>query len=46
MSYVIAAPLMDFAWLPPQINSARIYAGAGTGPLFIAASGGVVRVRM
>ncbi|VBA55929.1 PPE family protein [Mycobacterium pseudokansasii] len=29
---------MDFAWLPPEINSARIFAGAGAGPLFAAAS--------
>ncbi|MGV0493218.1 PPE domain-containing protein, partial [Mycobacterium kansasii] len=28
---------MDFAWLPPEINSARIFAGAGAGPLFAAA---------
>ncbi|MGV7654237.1 PPE family protein, partial [Mycobacterium kansasii] len=27
-----------FAWLPPEINSARIFAGAGAGPLFAAAS--------
>ncbi|ETZ96877.1 PPE family protein [Mycobacterium kansasii 824] len=30
--------MMDFAWLPPEINSARIFAGAGAGPLFAAAS--------
>lgn len=29
---------MDFSWLPPEINSARIYAGAGSGPLFMAAA--------
>ncbi|EUA18709.1 PPE family protein [Mycobacterium kansasii 662] len=28
----------EFAWLPPEINSARIFAGAGAGPLFAAAS--------
>ncbi|WP_099319204.1 PPE family protein, SVP subgroup [Mycobacterium ostraviense] len=28
----------EFAWLPPEINSARIFAGAGAGPLFVAAS--------
>ncbi|KZS67914.1 PPE family protein [Mycobacterium ostraviense] len=27
----------EFAWLPPEINSARIFAGAGAGPLFVAA---------
>jgi len=30
--------ILDFAWLPPEINSARIFAGAGSGPLFVAAS--------
>ncbi|KAA1252101.1 PPE family protein [Mycobacterium simiae] len=30
--------ILDFAWLPPEVNSARIFAGAGSGPLFIAAS--------
>jgi PPE-repeat protein len=30
--------VLDFSWLPPEINSARIFAGAGSGPLFIAAS--------
>ncbi|MDS0392176.1 PPE domain-containing protein, partial [Mycobacterium tuberculosis] len=25
--------ILDFSWLPPEINSARIYAGAGSGPL-------------
>ncbi|MCV6984506.1 PPE family protein [Mycobacterium shinjukuense] len=29
---------MDFAWLPPEINSALIFAGAGSGPLFTAAA--------
>lgn len=28
----------EFAWLPPEINSARIFAGAGSGPLHTAAS--------
>ncbi|ORC06045.1 hypothetical protein B4U45_04735 [Mycobacterium persicum] len=28
----------EFAWLPPEINSARIFAGAGAGPLFAAAA--------
>ncbi|KZS63662.1 PPE family protein [Mycobacterium ostraviense] len=28
----------EFAWLPPEINSARIFAGAGSGPLRTAAS--------
>ncbi|ORV75475.1 hypothetical protein AWC07_23385 [Mycobacterium gastri] len=28
----------EFAWLPPEINSARIFAGAGSGPLCTAAS--------
>jgi PPE-repeat protein len=27
-----------FPWLPPEINSALMFAGAGSGPLFIAAS--------
>ncbi|MEQ0575155.1 PPE family protein [Mycobacterium tuberculosis] len=30
--------ILDFSWLPPEINSARIYAGAGSGPLFMAAA--------
>jgi PPE-repeat protein len=30
--------ILDFSWLPPEINSARIFAGAGSGPLFGAAS--------
>ncbi|MBO0864066.1 MAG: PPE family protein, partial [Mycobacterium sp.] len=29
---------MDFGALPPEINSARMYAGAGSGPLLAAAS--------
>lgn len=29
---------MDFAMLPPEINSARMYAGAGSGPMLAAAS--------
>ncbi|MCV6978504.1 PPE family protein [Mycobacterium bourgelatii] len=28
----------EFAWLPPEINSARIFAGAGSGPLFTASA--------
>ncbi|EUA01441.1 PPE family protein [Mycobacterium kansasii 824] len=28
----------EFAWLPPEVNSARIFAGAGSGPLHTAAS--------
>ncbi|MDC8975922.1 hypothetical protein PR370_27505, partial [Mycobacterium marinum] len=23
--------ILDFAWLPPEINSARIFSGAGSG---------------
>jgi PPE-repeat protein len=30
--------ILDFAWLPPEINSARIFAGAGSGPLHMAAA--------
>ncbi len=30
--------VLDFSWLPPEINSARISQGAGSGPLFEAAS--------
>src|ERR1700753_904833 len=30
--------VLDFSWLPPEINSARIFAGAGSGPLHVAAS--------
>src|ERR1700761_9037282 len=30
--------VLMFSWLPPEINSARITAGAGTGSLFSAAS--------
>ena len=29
---------MDFAVLPPEINSGRMYAGAGSGPLVAAAA--------
>jgi PPE-repeat protein len=29
---------LDFGMLPPEINSARMYAGAGSGPLLVAAS--------
>jgi len=29
---------MDFGALPPEINSARMYAGAGAGPMMAAAS--------
>ena len=29
---------MDFAALPPEVNSARMYAGAGAGPLVAAAA--------
>jgi PPE-repeat protein len=29
---------MDYAVLPPEINSARIYAGPGSGPMLVAAS--------
>jgi PPE-repeat protein len=30
--------VLEFAWLPPEINSARIFAGAGSGPLHMAAT--------
>jgi PPE-repeat protein len=30
--------MLDFAALPPEVNSARMYAGAGSGPLMAAAS--------
>ncbi len=30
--------VLNFSWLPPEINSARIFAGAGSGSLFSAAS--------
>ncbi len=30
--------VLDFAWLPPEVNSARIFAGAGSGPLHVAAT--------
>ncbi|WP_016721319.1 PPE domain-containing protein, partial [Mycobacterium tuberculosis] len=29
---------MNFAVLPPEVNSARIFAGAGLGPMLAAAS--------
>lgn len=29
---------MDFATLPPEVNSARMYAGPGSGPMFAAAA--------
>ena len=30
--------VLEFAWLPPEINSSRIFAGAGSGPLHVAAT--------
>lgn len=30
---------LDFAMLPPEVNSARMYSGAGSGPMLAAASG-------
>ena len=30
--------VMDFAVLPPEINSGRMYAGAGSGPMIAAAT--------
>lgn len=30
--------ILDFAWLPPEINSSRIFSGAGPGPLHAAAA--------
>jgi PPE-repeat protein len=30
--------ILDFAWLPPEINSARIFTGAGSGSLHAAAA--------
>ena len=36
--YDPGAVMSDFSWLPPEINSGRIYAGAGAGPLFMAAT--------
>ncbi|MHA7649334.1 PPE family protein [Mycobacterium sp. ML4] len=29
---------LDFAWLPPEVNSARIHGGVGSGPLHVAAA--------
>ena len=29
---------LDFAMLPPEVNSARMYSGAGSGPMLVAAS--------
>jgi PPE-repeat protein len=29
---------MDFAMLPPEINSGRMYAGPGSGPMLAAAA--------
>jgi PPE-repeat protein len=31
-------PALDFAVLPPEVNSGRMYSGAGPGPLLAAAS--------
>ncbi|MCV7078144.1 PPE family protein [Mycobacterium szulgai] len=30
--------ILDFSWLPPEINSLRIFSGAGSSPLFTAAA--------
>jgi PPE-repeat protein len=30
--------ILDFAMLPPEVNSARMYSGAGSGPMLAAAS--------
>lgn len=30
--------IVDFAWLPPEVNSGRIFTGCGSGPLWRAAS--------
>jgi PPE-repeat protein len=32
------APALDFAMLPPEINSGRMYSGAGAGPMLAAAA--------
>jgi PPE-repeat protein len=32
------ATLLDFGALPPEVNSGRIYAGPGSGPIMAAAS--------
>ena len=29
---------LDFAMFPPEVNSARMYSGAGSGPMLAAAS--------
>ena len=29
---------LDFAMLPPEVNSGRMYSGAGSGPMLAAAS--------
>ena len=31
-------PAVDFAVLPPEVNSGRMYSGAGSGPMLAAAS--------
>ncbi|ORV87214.1 hypothetical protein AWC11_15560 [Mycobacterium interjectum] len=31
--------ILDFAMLPPEVNSGRMYSGAGSGPMLAAASG-------
>jgi PPE-repeat protein len=35
---MVGVVMSDFSLLPPEINSARMYAGAGAGPLFVAAT--------
>jgi PPE-repeat protein len=35
---MVGIVMSDFSLLPPEINSARMYAGAGAGPLFTAAA--------